>query len=438
MNQTESAREGTVQRRKRPRTVITESRFKGFDDFDPSQIPKKIDEDDDISMMDSIPEASILPSQNSEGTQLPVSVSSRKRPYSGDHTTLDQENLVDQLAPAAAAMKRRKLQEQGEKAAAASEGDPTGTAKTSKTGHVDKMRKAQKGKEKDIDVREALRVEQEAREEAGRREAEEDDNIAPEEIEQLRNLAIVEEMEVKPRSDRPAKQGNNASDDRWDNRWNGRKNFKRFRRQGIAGGLRGQKVIVTLEEAKKKDYGIGEDYWLETTESRPKSTQDLTSQSSRKVIQESPIVIDDDGGEDEYAFRRNRSRRNTRPPSTIEESTGADHHHVEAVEDDDDDLVEISTLEPSPEETFASKKTGRQSKRSQTIVSDSQQTPATRAKGKRPAAEVPVTAEPEPATKKRVTARGRNATASSSAISRSKVEEEDDDEGAFKFKRRRG
>lgn len=68
-----------------------------------------------------------------------------------------------------------------------------------------------------------------------------------------------------------------ADDDRMDPRWVGRKNFKKFvkSRPGATNNSadgtgsfvvnnRARKVIVTLEEAKRKTYGLGEeDYFLE-------------------------------------------------------------------------------------------------------------------------------------------------------------------------------
>ena len=110
--------------------------------------------------------------------------------------------------------------------------------------------------------------------------------------ERLRDLAIVEEMDVprlqERRSNRSGRQEQDHDDERWDPAWAGRKNFKKFRRKGAAGDEpqgqynRGTRVIVSLEPVKEKDYGIGDHYWTSfpsSNNSKKKKGKGTQSQS---------------------------------------------------------------------------------------------------------------------------------------------------------------
>lgn len=146
-----------------------------------------------------------------------------------------------------------------------------------------------KGKGKKIKVEDDIlelarrqREEAEAQAAAKRRELEElpDDGI---DYAAIRALHIIEECEVHF----PSAAGGNArtrdqdiADGRWDPRWNGRKNFKKFRKQGETAGRPAPRIIIELEEVKPKEYGIGDDYWLEEESgSRPKDSQQRESQT---------------------------------------------------------------------------------------------------------------------------------------------------------------
>ena len=182
----------------------------------------------------------------------------RKRPAPSSEVE-DEEDLVDKLLPAATAMKRKRLEIEAE-------AERTGMSPhDSLENPQPKAIQAKKAKAvKEINVKDAVRERQRAEEEAARRDEESlQETLDGMTVEEMKSLAIVEEMDLaqcRP----PAQRHNGQHDSRWDERWNGRKNFKRFRRRGDARqGRRGQSVIVPLEEVKKKDYGIGEDYWLE-------------------------------------------------------------------------------------------------------------------------------------------------------------------------------
>jgi nijmegen breakage syndrome protein 1 len=216
--------------------------------------------------------------------------SSRKRPSPPADYDLDSEkDIMEEVAPAATALKKRRLAERRERG----ESTTPPPAPPPEQKPVPKARPVKKAK-KEIDVMAVARQQREEAEEMARAEREAlRESLGDIDIEGIRDLAIVEEMEVV-RPNRPVRVARADESDRWDDRWNGRKNFKKFRRRGAEDGRRQLgRVIVPLEEAKKKDYGIGDDYWLES-ENRSQSrknkgrsrgnTQDVSqieSQSSR-------------------------------------------------------------------------------------------------------------------------------------------------------------
>jgi len=178
----------------------------------------------------------------------------------------DEEDVVDKLLPAAAAMKRRRFEE-------AEEDQRNGISsersfETSQT--TAKPEKARTPK-KEINIKDVVRQQREAEEKAAKRDEENlRENLDSLNVEEMKNLAVVEEMELPDRADVPQRRAaNGGTNNRWDERWNGRKNFKKFRRQGEgAVARRCTSLIVPLEEVKKKDFGIGEDYWLEREPSK--------------------------------------------------------------------------------------------------------------------------------------------------------------------------
>lgn len=189
----------------------------------------------------------------------------------------NDEELVDQLLPAAAAMKRRRIEEEEETAR-------TGKSTQRLFGRIQEEAEVEKPRKpkKELNIKEVVRERREAEEDAARRE--EDglrETMDGVDVEGMRNLAVVEEMELPNRAERPQRKQTKGTGSRWDERWNGRKNFKKFRRQGEGTpARRGQSVIVPLEEVKKKDFGIGEEYWLESDKSKKqRKAKEQTSQS---------------------------------------------------------------------------------------------------------------------------------------------------------------
>lgn len=241
---------------KAPRVRPFVSKMKTFDDgFDMESVPTYTPEED-------VPgnQAMDLQDQDLPGNHPPMD-------------TIDEDaedDMVSDLLPGARAMKRRR-EEMGEDRR---DVNMTGT----------KEEVAPKTKRAKLDVLEAARKHREQEEE--QRQAEENQGALQDvNVEELKNLAIVEEMDMPVRQP-PAQ--NDQSSDRWDQRWNGRKNFKRFRRKGEPrhGRPRFQSVIVPLEEVTRRDYGIGEHYWVSSSNNNNKSSK--TPEVSQTAEQERP------------------------------------------------------------------------------------------------------------------------------------------------------
>ncbi|KAK3674806.1 hypothetical protein LTR78_005150 [Recurvomyces mirabilis] len=256
----EEEEQPTATRRKWNKRAITKSRFQGFDDFDTSQYTKPASPEPepsyaDPSQADSAQGMDVDPSQTSHPQQ--TQQSSRKRPAPIDEEVEEPGNTLDGLMHGQAAMKRVRTEAaaKGEKNGFAKSFTEADKAATEKAAHAKK-------KEKQIDVKAALAKRKEEDEERRRK----DEEALQRQMEVVDIGSIepdVVEMEILVR-ERTARAANGVEQgDRWDPAWNGRKNFKKFQRQGQRrGGPRLQRVIVPLEEAVKKPYGAGDDYWL--------------------------------------------------------------------------------------------------------------------------------------------------------------------------------
>lgn len=221
-----------------------------------------------------------MPSQSAENGKS-QNGNPRKRSAAPSDEDNDEE-MVDKLLPAAGAMKRRKLEEQDE----ARRKGVVPIRSISKSQVLAQPEKPRREK-KQINIQEVVRERREAEENAARldeeslRETTDGMNIG-----EVKSLAVVEEMELRERQARPQRNGTLGA--RWNEEWNGRKNFKKFRRQGETDqARRGQTVIVPLEEVKKKDFGIGDEYWLESEKSKNKRKekgQATQSQSQNEEV----------------------------------------------------------------------------------------------------------------------------------------------------------
>lgn len=278
-----SQQEPTTTKR-RGRKPLTQTKFKGFDEidinalpkyrspspsqppsYDASQIPSPDAMDDDSHPASSRP----VPSQHTQR-------STRKRPPPEDEET--HQDMMTDMLQGAAKMKRRRI-EQGLETSTTPAETPV-EAPTPASAIV----KAKKRKDKEVDVRAILAERQQAEEERRLDDEEKLRNqLAGMEVADMKNLAQIEEMEIRrgppPRSRHDAEAGH---DDRWDDRWNGRKNFKKFRRQGNAANTQTRaRVFVSLEEVAPKAYGAQDDYFLESSSIRSKKTQKKAKRSQQ-------------------------------------------------------------------------------------------------------------------------------------------------------------
>ncbi|RPB21643.1 hypothetical protein L211DRAFT_827928 [Terfezia boudieri ATCC MYA-4762] len=190
-----------------------------------------------------------------------ISQSLRKRSVEPDEE--DEPDLMNKLFPGAAAMKRRKIQEEEDRAEHPEEGvvitesTPTESAKI----EAETQGKKQQAKGKKWKPENPILVAaREVKEEEEKKKREEEDNkgdLDEEAILNLRSLGVVEVMEIQPRSVVMRVNAYGEDSDRWDPRWNGRSNFKKFRKRlptGMQDGsemmsVRGN-VIIPLVEHK--------------------------------------------------------------------------------------------------------------------------------------------------------------------------------------------
>ncbi|KAE8151478.1 hypothetical protein BDV25DRAFT_128730 [Aspergillus avenaceus] len=237
------------------------SKMKTFDDgFDMDSIPAH--PPDDSIVIDSLPDDEPL----LEPSQPPSTLPQENQDQNQDQDQ-KEEDVLSSLLPGSTAMKRRRPK-------------PNATQEENQEAEPHPRPKRQK-----LDILQAARQHRDAEEDAARqRHLKEETELQSslQEIEALKGLAIVEEMDIplrKPQTNPNSTTNNNNNNNtttttsRWDDRWNGRKNFKKFRRKGdpAAPRTRIQSVIVPLEEVTRKAFGIGEHYWV--SQSRNENSQ---------------------------------------------------------------------------------------------------------------------------------------------------------------------
>jgi hypothetical protein len=186
------------------------------------------------------------PSSNARASQ-------RKRRAS----SLPQDDLMDGMTTAAERFKRQRI-ERGE--------DLEEPAEQMETETAEKVPEQKKKIKKEFDVL-AIAAQNREQEEARARAEKEDLANLPDDVDlaEIRRLNIVEEIEVRQPSHARTRE-QDIRDGRWDPKWNGMKNFKRFRQRGEATGRQPAKTIVPLTQVKTKEFGVGDDYWLEDEE----------------------------------------------------------------------------------------------------------------------------------------------------------------------------
>lgn len=426
---------------RRARRAITTSRFKGFDDIEPSSLPKATQssyaagagDDDDDEVMAESSHRPASPSQrpsiiDPSQSQHPSPTQSRKRRHADvlpeepdEDEPENPEDVLNALVPAAtaaAAAKRRRLATTSSRPIDELVAEDARNRKAEADAMV--MARKSRKQDKDIDVM-GLARERRAQEEERRVEEEERlrESLEGLDIAHLRDLVQVEEMEVRAsrRSARGGAEGGGGGGGEWDERWNGRKNFKKFRRKGAVGEgqtERPRKVIVPLEEVRKKDFGIGEAYWLkdsaEGTQRRESGTQSQSqSQAGARGRRGKEAEKDAEDEGDALSFRRRR-----KPRTVVEE------------EEEGEDVVPEEIIEPPRNTRLADKAREARGKEAEPSTQTLRSGGEKKARGKR-AAPAETAAEAPPAKK----AKGRL------DLSTQEESEGSGDELRFKFRRRR-
>jgi len=371
--------------RKRIHRPRTGGRFTGFDDFEP---PTKRTKVDDTPMQD------VQESTQPSITQAAASQRRTRHDTQAQHSqgspvddVVTKEEQMDTLFPAAAAIKRQRA---ATRAPSASVEPQTGGPVQPTIGKgketIEKLQRAQaKAASKEFNVREQARIR--VKEEEERRRADEEslaEALDGVDISQIRNITEIEEMDVRPRTDRAVARQSQTNSDRWNPEWNGRKNFKKFKRRGVERGVQAHRTIIRLEEAApKKGFGVGDAFLLGDVE------PSLTFRSNR-----SRRLQDEDDSEPEVGGFVSRKRSQATEVVNVEDS-----------EEEDGDEGPVGRTQRS---------SGRTQRVAETQIDDTQ----TQARGKKRGA----------------------ATVAGPASKRGKLSRRDDDsdeeETGFRFKRR--
>ncbi|KAH0530605.1 hypothetical protein TsFJ059_005210 [Trichoderma semiorbis] len=281
-----------IPRRNRLRKPV-KRRFGGFDDDDddmgtdeppparePTRQQPQPQEDEGGLFVSQEQDAPFVPDDNDANFR-----SQKKRPPS----PIPESDLMEGMAPAVAKFKRQRL-ERGKQFAAPlpePEREEADQAKT-KTGAKKKV----KAEEEELDVLAVAAKNREEAEARARAEAEDLANL-PEGIDlaEIRRLNIVEEIELRPTergSDRTREQ--DIADGRWNPKWNGMKNFKKFRKRGEVVGRQPARVIIALTEVKPKEFGVGDNYWLEDVSSDRRKVTSQPSAVGASEVRNSPSM----------------------------------------------------------------------------------------------------------------------------------------------------
>ncbi|KPI39675.1 uncharacterized protein AB675_3549 [Cyphellophora attinorum] len=247
------------------------------DDFNADDVEDYEEEDDEEGSQVSIVDDSEAEDAAPEAipASQPVQQTSRKRVREPS----PERDMMDELLPAANAMKRQRRQWEEE---AERTGRPLQTT-------TEPVAVAKPTKKKEIDPAELIRM---ARERAKEQNAEREGSQEPPESTYNpeergpTHLAVVEHIELPVRK-RIVRSGMNPEDDpRWDERWNGLKNFKKFRPQEkglVRKSNHAGKVFVPLVALKAKTGGLGERYWEKTEEEKEHERRQKKKREKRKA-----------------------------------------------------------------------------------------------------------------------------------------------------------
>ena len=336
--QSETPRRSRKDRFRRPPPVR-----KAFeDDFNP----------DDVADYELEEEEAEVKPEPEAVKEEPRSTRKRRRSPSPSQTVHEEETArnsfdeeMDELLPAATAMKRRKLELEAE---AKRKGLPPPTLFDAAPAEPEPKKKK---KEVEIDVGATLQAKREKEAEEERKRNEDLENLPPidETSREPANLAVIETMEICYRTNKAPKNTSNRlnpeDDPRWDPKWNGKKNFKKFRPQSAnprAADGRAAKVIVPLIEVKKKSDGLGEKYW-DKTEGQKEKDRKKKEKQRRNQIRASQMDVEEVAFGVSHGVRLNESdfendseddiqqpRRRTQTQGTGESSKVAEVDRLQA------------------------------------------------------------------------------------------------------------
>lgn len=297
---------------------VPKSRFKGFDHSSDSD-----NDGDDATQVSAAPRPDNATSQSQPLGAL--SRSQRKRPA-------PERDIMDEVAPTAAAIKRMRL-EAGEDPLPAAPTPPPpsmaqaeapkspqkGKAKGRTAGPAKKGKKGAAISDEDfLNQFLAEGQEEEANLRAERELLQRELAEGTIDFEDIRQGIAVETVEVRRPQGVP-RQGN--QDERWDPRWNGLRNFKKFGRQG----RQQPRNIIPLEPVKAKEYAIGGDYWLEKRSGKHAKSQEATqiqtqnrSQASNNQVAPRDDSEVEEGEFDEGPSGSGRARHSFSPPDIMD------------------------------------------------------------------------------------------------------------------------
>ncbi|KAI5467562.1 hypothetical protein BGZ63DRAFT_371565 [Mariannaea sp. PMI_226] len=304
-------------------------------------------------------------------------------------SSLPEDDLMDGMAPAAAKFKKQRL-EMGEDLDAPSP-EPEKPVKIPET---------KKKIKKEFDIL-AIAAQNREQEEARARAEKEDLANLPDDVDlsEIRRLNIVEEMEVRVSVLQSRTREEDIASGRWNPKWNGMKNFKRFRSRGEVAGRPLAKVIVPLTEVKNKEFGVGDDYWLEDEEIQQRKKQ--ASQPS---------------GESQVSVA---------PPAPPPSKRGAQRRVVGIVLSDSDE----ETSQAREAESVSSARPRTRASASQSQANTRSQSSRVTSQGSKRIAEDPATEQPPK--------RQRQTRKPITIIADSENSEDSDDELKFRFGKRR-
>ncbi|KAF2476503.1 uncharacterized protein BDR25DRAFT_339494 [Lindgomyces ingoldianus] len=316
--------------RKRPiRRAITQSRFTGFDDYEPPIKSRKMNNAPKEGIQELNPVQDSF--QDTQSRSIPIG---RKCP-SPVRETIEENDQLHTLFPTAAAIRKRRLATRGPSVPLEPEATLTDPRRPKMLDNVHKLKNVTKV----IDVREQAR--QRIQEEEERQRADEEslrEMLDGVDISEIRNLVQIEEMDVLPRSrggrrSHQQLQQNKVRSDRWNEEWNGRKNFKKFRQRGAARGPEMQKVIVPFEEVPQKKGGVlGDAFFLEE-EQKTRSKED-ERRLARRIGRPR-----DDSSEPEPGFTR-RKRKQQQQQQQQQQPQQSDVIHISDSGLDDEEALE--------------------------------------------------------------------------------------------------